>query len=395
MAVTNLNETPNALRLHIAIFGKRNSGKSSLINAITNQATALVSNVPGTTTDPVYKAMELLPIGPCVLIDTAGFDDIGELGELRVKRTQEIVYKTDIALMVFTAGDNNLSYESNWIKILTDKKIPVIAVINKSDVSKEIPFEAKHLLHVLVSAINGDGISELKALIIENAPEEFQLSTITGHLVGENDHVLLVAPQDIQAPKGRLILPQVQIIRDLLDNKAIITVITTDKLEYTLSLFKAPPKLIITDSQVFKYVYDHCPKETALTSFSVLMARYKGDVNEYVKGAKRLDNLTINDKVAILEACTHNPLDGDIGRIKIPAILRKKVGEDLQIDIYNGSNLPKNIKDYSLAIHCGGCMFNRRHVLSRIALFKENNVPITNYGILIAKVSGILDKVTI
>ncbi len=395
MPINETTSTPNASRLHIAIFGKRNSGKSSLINALTNTNTALVSEYAGTTTDPVYKAIEIAPIGPCVLIDTAGFDDEGELGDLRVKKTKEVIEKTDLAIIVFTAGDKDTAYEERWIKTLREEGKKLLAVINKSDLSTKIPEAAKELPFVLVSAKEKDGIEELKSSIIKNAPADFEIASITGHLVSEGDHVLLVAPQDIQAPKGRLILPQVQTIRDLLDLKAIVTVVTTDKLIESLSLLKNPPKLIITDSQVFSYVYEHCPKESLLTSFSMLFARYKGDIEEYLKGVKALDDLKESDSVLILEACTHNPLDGDIGRIKIPNLLRKKIGKGLTIDICSGNNLPEDLSKYSLAVHCGGCMFNRTYLLERIKKFKEKEIPITNYGVLIAKLSGILDKVIV
>lgn len=388
-----LQQTPNASRFHIALFGRRNSGKSSLINALTGQRTAIVSEVAGTTTDPVYKAMELYPIGPCVLIDTAGFDDEGAVGMLRVQKTNEILMKADLAILVIAAGQTEFSHEEKFLKTLETLKKPVLLAINKTDLGGELPAFAPHLPRVAVSAQSGTGIGQLKAEIARTVPADLEPSSITGHLVSEHDHVLLVAPQDIQAPKGRLILPQVQTIRDLLDLKAIVTIITTDKLEETLSLFKEPPKLIITDSQVFSYVEERCPAGTKLTSFSVLFARYKGDIDEYREGAKAVDTLTEHDRILILEACTHNPLDGDIGRIKIPAMLRKKIGENLSIDVRSGNNIPEDLRPYALVVHCGGCMFNRAHVLSRIALCKEQNVPITNYGILIAKLSGILEKI--
>ncbi|MGB5823893.1 MAG: [FeFe] hydrogenase H-cluster maturation GTPase HydF [Proteocatella sp.] len=333
MAVNELNNTPNASRLHIAIFGRRNSGKSSLINAVSNQQTALVSDVAGTTTDPVYRPMELLPIGPCVLIDTAGFDDEGTLGEMRVEKTREVISKTDLAVLVIGAQQSEFEKELKWLEELQEKNIPVLLVVNKLDmmginkesentkpeadedgillsITESLPEKLAELSSISVSAKENINIDKLKEKLVELAPAEFELDSITSHLINEGDHVLLVAPQDIQAPKGRLILPQVQTIRDLLDHRAAVTMITTDRLEATLELFKNPPKLIITDSQVFAYVKERCPKETMLTSFSVLMARYKGDIDEFVKGAGSIDSLNAGSHILILEACTHNPLDG-------------------------------------------------------------------------------------
>ncbi|RGB67573.1 [FeFe] hydrogenase H-cluster maturation GTPase HydF [Provencibacterium massiliense] len=393
MPVNELNQTPNASRLHIALFGRRNSGKSSLVNALCGQQVALVSGFAGTTTDPVYKPVELYPLGPCVLIDTAGFDDEGELGRLRVEKSRQVLERTDLALLVLTAGQQDLSQEEQWLELLRAHKKPVVVAVNKSDLSTEMPALIKGLPHALVSARTGEGVALLKEKLIEAAPKDCELPSITGHLVGEGDHVLLIAPQDIQAPKGRLILPQVQTIRDLLDLRACVSVATTDKLAQALSLYREPPALIITDSQAFGEVYPLCPKGTRLTSFSVLMARYKGDIEEYVRGAAALDTLCENDKVLILEACSHEPLDGDIGRVKIPAALRKRVGQGLSIEVRRGADIPQDLTPYALVVHCGGCMFNRAHVLSRIAKCKEQGVPITNYGILLAKLGGILDKV--
>lgn len=390
-----LNQTPSASRLHIGIFGRRNSGKSSLINALTNQQTALVSEVAGTTTDPVQKAIELHPIGPCVLIDTAGFDDEGELGQMRIQRTEQMLSKTDLAILVITTEQTDFSMEQDWINQLKEKQIPVLIAINKIDIKQSIPDWVSRYPHCAVSALQKQGIDTLKQQIIQSAPKNFELASITAHLVGENDLVLLVMPQDIQAPKGRLILPQVQTTRDLLDNRAIVVSVTTDKLISALQLLKCPPKLIITDSQVFHYVYEHCPKESMLTSFSVLMARYKGDIDAFLEGAKAIDKLSEQDKVLILEACSHNPLDGDIGRIKIPALLRKKVGQNLSIEVRSGNDIPEDLTPYSLVVHCGSCMFNRAYVLSRTAICKQQQVPITNYGILIAKLGGILDKIQV
>ncbi len=392
MPVNELNQTPNSTRTHIGIFGRTNSGKSSLINAIASQQTALVSPVAGTTTDPVYKSIELHPLGPCVLIDTAGFDDDGELGAMRTERTAQVIEKTDIAILVIDARNNDFSEEEKWIDRLKEKKIPIIVAVNKSDENDQIPSWVKQFSFVSVSAKTGKGIDKLKAMIASKAPSDEDIS-ITGEVANAGDHVLLVAPQDIQAPKGRLILPQVQTIRDLLDHKALVSIVTTDQLEAALRLYKDPPQLIITDSQVFDIVAKLTPKGTKLTSFSVLMAKFKGDIDVFVKGAAKLDTLKETDKVLILEACTHNPLDGDIGRIKIPQMLRKKIGEKISIDVRSGNDFPDDLTSYALVIHCGGCMFNRKYMLSRVEHCVKQGVPITNYGIFIAKVKGILDRV--
>ena len=393
----NLNNTPRSERLHIAFFGKRNSGKSSLINAVTNQETALVSDVLGTTTDPVYKSMEVLPLGPCVFIDTAGFDDEGELGKLRIEKTRRVVEETDIAVVVFAGME--MEKEAEWIGLLKEKNVPAIAVVNKIDILPDAENVRRAVKEnfgmeaISVSAQKRENISLLMEALVRMMPEEFAASSITSHLVKEDDVVLLVMPQDIQAPKGRLILPQVQTIRDLLDNKCIVMSVTTDKLAFALDSLKKPPKLIVTDSQVFGEVYEKKPPEAMLTSFSVLFARYKGDIQEYVRGSGAVETLSENSRILIAEACTHKPLDEDIGRVKIPRLLRKKYGDSISIDIVNGSDFPKDLTPYDLVIHCGACMFNRRYVLSRITQAKRQKVPITNYGVFLAKMTGILDKI--
>lgn len=393
----SLINTPNSERLHIAIFGKRNSGKSSLINAITGQDAALVSDVLGTTTDPVYKPMEVYPIGPVVFIDTAGIDDEGEIGALRVDKTKFAAQKTDIALMVFDSEDTKA--EEEWIAMLKEKNVPVIAVLNKADVIENVDALASKLREklklttVVISAKQNKGITELKEEIIRAVPEDFDKKDITGNLVSEGDVVLLVMPQDIQAPKGRLILPQLQTTRELLDKKCIVVSITTDKIDKALSSLKEPPKLIITDSQVFKIVYEKKPEKSILTSFSILMAAHKGDIDTFVKGANAIDSLTEKSRVLIAEACTHVPLTEDIGRIQIPRMLRKRTGEAINIDIVRGVDFPKDLSKYDLIIHCGGCMFNRKYVLSRINQSVSQGVPITNYGVVMAKMNGILDEV--
>ncbi|PWM46818.1 MAG: [FeFe] hydrogenase H-cluster maturation GTPase HydF [Clostridiales bacterium] len=393
----SLNDTPRANRLHIAIFGKRNSGKSSLINAITGQPVAVVSDVAGTTTDPVYKTMEIHGIGACVLIDTAGFDDEGSLGEMRVEKTLDVVEKTDIAVLLFSEGD--LSFEKRWLETLRKKKTPVLGVINKADILKDVEDFAEKIKSecniepVVISAKNNINILKVREKLIEMLPEDYEISDITAGLCEKGDTVLLVMPQDIQAPKGRLILPQVQTLRNLLDKKCLVMSTTTDMLEQALSSMVKEPDLIITDSQVFKTVYEKKPASSKLTSFSVLFARYKGDISEFVEGAKAIDLLNENSKVLIAEACTHAPLSEDIGREKIPRMLRQRFGEELTVDIVSGAEFPEYLSDYDLIIHCGACMFNRKYVLSRIEKARAAGVKITNYGVVIAHLSGILDKI--
>ena len=394
----SLTNTPSANRLHIGIYGKRNSGKSSLINAITNQHTAVISDIPGTTTDPVYKAMEINGIGPCMLIDTAGFDDEGELGRLRVERTQDAVKKTDVAIVVFC--DTDIEQESAWISMLREHGIPVIAVVNKSDILTNVSEIAKtihehfSLFPVVVSAKEHSGIKNVVEAVIRQLPEDYERKSITGGLVRPGDLVLLVMPQDIQAPKGRLILPQVQTIRDLLDNHCLIMSVATSELDAGLAALAKPPKLIITDSQAFQTVYEKKPPESLLTSFSVLMAAVKGDIHAFVDGSAAIDSLTPDSRVLIAEACTHAPLAEDIGRVKIPRMLRKKVGKQLGVDVVSGPDFPEDLSCYSLIIHCGACMFNRRYVLSRIEKARAQGVPITNYGVALAKLTGILDNIS-
>lgn len=393
-----LNETPSANRLHIGIFGRRNSGKSSLINAITGQKTALTSEIAGTTTDPVYKAMEIHGLGPCVLIDTAGFDDTGALGELRVERTREALKKTDLALLVLDqTGD--LQLEREWLDALRGARVPVLAVLNKADLpgraqAAEDVERALGLRPLLVSARKGEGLPALIAALARSLPEDWARQSIAGALVKPGDIALLVMPQDIQAPKGRLILPQVQTIRDLLDHRCLVLSTTVDQIDQALAALKAPPSLIITDSQVFAQVYQKKPPQSRLTSFSVLMAAVKGDIQAFVAGAAAIDRLRPGDGVLIAEACTHAPLAEDIGREKIPRLLRQRAGGDLRVDVASGVDFPEDLSPYRLVIHCGACMFNRKYVLSRIAQCAAQNVPITNYGVALAHLSGILDAIS-
>ena len=393
----NMNNTPNANRLHIAIFGRRNSGKSSLINALTGQHTALVSDVPGTTTDLVNKAMEIHGIGPCIFIDTPGFDDEGVLGEMRIARTLKAIERTDIALLL--CEDGNMEEERQWIQQLNDRNIPVILILNKSD-HRECAADTAVRIEktcgetpLIVSAKERTGIEAVYQTILRKLPTDFGQQTITGDLVQEGDLVLLVMPQDIQAPKGRLILPQVQTMRELLDKKCLVMSCTTDRLTHTLEALSRAPRLIITDSQVFHEVYRLKPESSLLTSFSVLMAGYKGDIHYYIESAAAIDSLTPQSRVLIAEACTHAPLSEDIGRVKLPRLLKKKTGESLHIDIVSGTDFPTDLSSYELIIHCGGCMFNRKYVLSRIDQARRQHIPMTNYGVAIACLNGILDKI--
>ena len=448
-----LNDTPRANRLHIGIYGKRNAGKSSLINALTGQDIALVSAEAGTTTDPVFKSMELHPIGPVVFIDTAGFDDEGDLGKLRVSRTQGMMDKTDIAIVVVDGSAVRdasvsamqptemrptdatvLAEEKKWIDELQAKEVPVIVAVNKLDVFAEklpadncagaganssgdrtcaegcnVPelflsgLEEELGAHpiIAVSAAKGLGLTKLRkaieAAVPENYSEDRIREKILGQIIEEGGLALLVMPQDIQAPKGRLILPQVQTIRELLDRRCTTVATTADGFEKAISVLNKAPDLIITDSQCFDLVYKAKPKESLLTSFSVLFAAYKGDMDKFVEGSSLLDEMTEKSRVLIAEACTHVPLNEDIGRVKIPNLLRKKFGANIEITNVCGNDFPntEELKQYDLIIHCGACMFNRKHVLSRIASSEAAGVPITNYGVVMAKLAGILDKVEI
>lgn len=417
----NLNETPGANRLHIGVFGKTNSGKSSFINAFTGQEVSIVANVAGTTTDPVYKAMELAPLGPCVIIDTAGFDDTSELGERRAEKTYLAAEKTDIAVLLFSgeeifgqeadrgAGADGMKYdissELEWYHFFKEKKTPVLLVVNKTDINTDagqISLQRELLTQIkketgedalLVSAKTGVGMEQIREALARKIPEDYGSAFITGTLVTEQDLVLLVMPQDIQAPKGRLILPQVQTIRELLDRKCIVMSVTTDQLAAALASLAQPPKLIITDSQVFDLVYERKPKESMLTSFSVLFAAYKGDLPYYVDGARHIDALTAGSKVLIAECCTHAPLAEDIGRVKIPRMLKKRFGETLAVDLVSGTDFPQDLSGYDLIIQCGACMFNRKYVMARIDRAKQQQIPMTNYGVTIAHLTGILDKI--
>jgi len=395
---TGMNQTPVSDRVHIAIFGRRNAGKSSLINALTGQEIALVSSIKGTTTDPVYKTMELLPIGPVVFIDTAGLDDEGELGELRIKKSIEVLNKTELAIIVFDSEIDISDFEVELVQQIKERKIPVIGVINKidkkaidEDLLKTYEAELAMKLH-LVSATTGLGIKELKKIIVEAVPKDEDKFTILGDLVSPGDLIVLVTPIDKAAPKGRLILPQQQTIRDILESDAIAIVTKEYELKETLESLKKKPRLVITDSQVFLKVAADTPKDIPMTSFSILFARHKGNLLELVKGAKAIDKLEDGDKVLIAEACTHHQQSDDIGRVKIPRWLRQRTGKQIQFEYASGASFPENIKDYKLIVHCGSCMLNKKAMNYRIDEAIKAGVPIVNYGVLIAYVQGILER---
>lgn len=393
----SMENTPRSNRIHIGIFGKRNSGKSSLINALTGQEIAVVSDFAGTTTDPVYKAMEIHGLGACVFIDTAGLDDEGELGALRIKQTMRAMERTDIALIVCT--DDQIDQELQWSKWLKEKNTPILWILNKADLHADSEQIARRIekrcgqMPLIVSARNREGMEEIRRSMIGQFPDETMERGIVGRLVSAGDVVMLVMPQDIQAPKGRLILPQVQTIRELLDRKCLVMSCTTENITSMLQALVEPPKLIITDSQVFKTVYELKPEASRLTSFSVLFAQYKGDIDYYIEGANAISQLTEKSKVLIAEACTHAPLTEDIGRVKIPRMLRKRIGEGLQIDMVSGTDFPEDLSSYDLVIHCGACMFNRKYVLNRVAQARNQHIPMTNYGVVIAYINEILDKI--
>lgn len=398
----DLQETPRGSRLHIGFYGRRNAGKSSLINLVTGQQTALVSSHAGTTTDPVIKSMELLPLGPIAVIDTAGLDDVGELGELRISRSMQMMDRTDLALLVFSAKETeDNSLEKKWLEELKKRKIPVIGVLNQIDkieagMAENIRSNLASKLgipFIAVSANERTYRAELLSAIVKNAPIDFESSTLVGDIFEEGAAVVLVAPQDIQAPKGRLILPQVQVIRDVLDNGGLALTVTLDNLQRLLDSLKNLPDLVITDSQVFPQVNALLPANVPLTSFSIVMARNKGDLSTFVRGARAIRNLKESEKVLVAEACTHAPLEEDIGREKIPRWLKQRVGEGLKVDISTGLDFPENIREYSLILHCGGCMFTRKQLMSRLIKADAENVPITNYGVAIAEINGMLERV--
>ncbi len=380
-----LNDTPSANRLHIIVLGACNSGKSSIVNLLTSQQVSLVSDIAGTTTDPVRKAMELPDIGPVVFIDTAGFDDSGTLGQARITMTEKALDDADIALLL--VGENEAE-ESLWAERLAKRAIPTVRVVNKTDTGRHIPADATG-----VSALKASGREELLEAISRAIPSDFGEPDLLRGLVKRGDTVVLVMPQDAQAPKGRLILPQVQTLRALLDRRCNAMCTTPEGLSGTLASLRSTPDLIITDSQVFAMVGPQVPDGCRLTSFSVLMAAFKGDIHYFAESAAVIDSLRPGNRVLIAEACTHAPQSEDIGRVKIPAMLNKKAGGTLAVDIVSGRDFPTDLSPYSLVIHCGGCMFNRRLILNRVRKAKSQQVPMTNYGIAIAHLTGLLAKI--
>ncbi|MDD3653028.1 MAG: [FeFe] hydrogenase H-cluster maturation GTPase HydF [Desulfotomaculaceae bacterium] len=391
-----LNETPRGSRLHIAILGRRNAGKSSLINALTNQTIAIVSEAPGTTTDPVYKSMEILPIGPVVLIDTAGIDDMGELGELRVKKAIEILHNVDLMVLVIDPSLGPGDYELDLIQKAGSQGVPVVGVLNKIDQQLEVTpddLEGRLGIRVVpVSAVTRQGIEDLKQAMIEAAPKGWVAPSIVGDLIGPGDTVILVVSIDLAAPKGRLILPQVQTIRDILDSDACALVVKEEELKQVLEGFWRKPELVVTDSQVFARVDADTPANIPLTSFSILFARYKGNLEALVSGVQAVDALKPGDRVLIAEACTHHRVEDDIGTVKIPRWLNQRVGGELNFDWSSGIEMPENLSRYQLVVHCGACMINRKQMLHRIAQATAAGVPIVNYGVLIAYLHGILKR---
>lgn len=392
-----MQNTPRGMRLHIGIFGKRNVGKSNILNALTKQNISIVSDVAGTTTDPVEKAMELLPLGPVLFVDTAGVDDEGKLGEMRIQKTFKMFDRIELAIIVSDQSGWS-SFEKELYEEFKERKVPIVAVLNKSDleqISDEKFEEIKSLdlEYVITSAQTGFGIDELKQKLIRLAPEDFiNTPAIAADLVPPGEMAVLVVPIDLEAPKGRLILPQVQTIRDLLDNDSMIMVVKERELKESLDRLNKPPALVITDSQAFLKVSADVPKNIKLTSFSILFARFKGELNEFVKGATAIENLKPGDKVLICESCTHHAIGDDIGRVKIPRWLTQYAGGKLEFIHYAGHDFPENIKDYNLIVHCGACMTNRKEILSRVIKAKQAGVPITNYGLAIAYSLGIFER---
>lgn len=402
-------QTPRDQRKYVGIFGRRNNGKSSLFNALCGQQVAIVSDVPGTTTDVVTKNVEWPEIGACVIMDTAGFDDDGALGALRVEQTRKATERIDVAVLVLSTSEEQyitegvnveaLATEKQWMVEMKRRETPAVAVLNKADLLTQPALVAEEYRKALgckvlaLSARSAQGVGALLQAISGVLTEHEEITDLVGSLAQAGDVVVLVAPQDIQAPKGRLILPQVQTMRSLLDKGCTAMMCTTERLESTLAALSAPPRLIITDSQVFQTVAALCPPETKLTSFSILLARQKGDIQRYLQGAKVMMNLSAGARILIAEACAHVPQNEDIGRVKLPNLLRTRLHPDLQIDIVSGQDFPENLGSYDLVIHCGACMFTRQHVLRRLQRAAEQHVPVTNYGVALAALSGILSKV--
>lgn len=395
----SMNDTPRSERLHIALFGKRNAGKSSIINAITNQELAIVSNIKGTTTDPVYKAMEILPIGPVVLIDTPGLDDTGELGELRIKKTMEVLRKTNVAMLILDGKEGVTKVEKDLLTTLKEQKIPTVLVLNKSDLlTKEQIEEARQAFEqeipfIPVSALKKLGIDELKEKLASYVmKDEKEEKVIVGDLIEPGDFVVLVVPIDKAAPKGRLILPQQQTIRDILDANATSIVVKETDLKETLRKLGVKPSMVITDSQAFEKVAKDTPRDIRLTSFSILFARYKGELGALVNGARAIETLEDGDRILMSEGCTHHRQCGDIGTQKLPNWISKYTKKKLIFETSSGAHFPEDLTKYKMIVHCGACMLNEKEMKSRIKMASEASVPIVNYGVLIAYLKGILDR---
>lgn len=387
--MAEINQTPNANRVHIGFFGKRNAGKSSVVNAVTGQKLSIVSNVKGTTTDPVSKAMELLPVGPVVIIDTPGIDDEGLVGELRVRRARQILNKTDVAVLIIDGVIGKTQTDYDLIKLFEEKSLPYIIVYNKSDLSKHDNLKENE---ISVSAITGENINELKERIAKLAKTEENEKRIIGDFLNPSDIVVLVTPIDGSAPKGRMILPQMQTIRDILDGNALCVVTQTGQLKAALNSLKEPPKMVVTDSQAFSIVKDIVPETVPLTSFSILFANYKGVLKTAAAGASSIEDLKDGDTVLISEGCTHHRQCEDIGTVKLPNWIKKHTGKSIEFEFTSGGEFPEDLSKYSLIVHCGGCMLNEREVLYRQKCAQDQGIPFTNYGTLIAYMNGILKR---
>ena len=396
LMTTNMNQTPSANRTHIGIFGKRNAGKSSLINAITGQNYAIVSDVLGTTTDPVLKSMELLPLGPVVIIDTPGLDDEGELGALRIQKAYQILNKTDIAVLVIDASSGITKEDSEILKRIHEKEIPCVIVVNKSDICPNCNLEDLQLPDsdsaILVSSKTGEHIHELKELLAQQSSQDTIQKSIVADLLKPLDFVVLVVPIDSAAPKGRLILPQQQTIRDILEAKASAIVVQETELAETLNSLGKKPKMVITDSQVFKKVSAVTPDDILLTSFSILFARYKGNLKTLVNGASALDSLKNGDRILISEGCTHHRQCDDIGTVKLPNWIRSYTKKEVEFEFTSGTEFPLDLSSYKMIVHCGGCMLNEREIKYRLKCAEDAKIPITNYGTCIAYINGILNR---
>jgi [FeFe] hydrogenase H-cluster maturation GTPase HydF len=394
-----VKETPKGMRLHIGLFGRRNVGKSSLLNALTRQQVSIVSDVPGTTTDPVEKPMELLPIGPVLFIDTAGIDEVGALGAMRVEATRQIFERTDLGILV-AEGSCWGEFEESILTELSKRKAPAIVVFNKSDISEPADalnqnLKSRKIPVVRTIASQQKGMLELREALVRSVPEEYiESPAILGDLIAPGSLVVLVVPIDLEAPKGRLILPQVQSIRDVLDHDSYCMVVKERELQDALDRLKKPPALVVTDSQAFLRVAGDVPPEIPMTSFSILFARLKGDLNEFIRGVKTIDKLKAGSRILVLESCAHHPIGEDIGRVKIPRWLRQYTGVELEFVHMQGHDFPNDISYYSLIVHCGSCMLNKREVISRILRCREAGVPITNYGIAISYALGLIDRAT-